>query len=289
MIPRPRPIFRCALLALGLALAAQPATAQSPLFDSHVHLWHGEASLQVYEEQLAQHGLEVAGIGAMWFGGINQALAGRPAQIQAGNDRILALAAGHPKVLPIGTVHPYDGPAAVTELERIAAKGIKVIKLHPHTQQFDPDDPRVLTLVRRAGELGAIAVIDNANILPGDSEKLFNLALKASRTTFVFTHLGGMNFRFWNILKAARTAQNLFGENIYFDISAVVEVFADSPVEDEFVWTMRNVGIERVLLGSDYPQYSLKQNVDALERLPLEESERAKIRYENARTLFGLK
>ncbi len=277
------------MLAWALALIAPPVLAQSPLFDSHVHLWHGEASLQVYEEQLAQHGLEVAGIGAMWFGGINQALAGHPARIQAGNDGLLALAAAHPRVLPIGTVHPYDGPVAVAELERIAAKGIKVIKLHPHTQQFDPDDPRVLALVRRAGELGVIAILDNANILPGDSEKLFNLALKASQTTFVFTHLGGMNFRFWNILKAARTAQNLFGENIYFDISAVVEVFADSPVEDEFVWTMRNVGIDRVLLGSDYPQYSLKQNVDALERLPLEESERVKIRYGNARTLFGLK
>ena len=289
MILTPPPFRRVATLALGLALVTQSAFAQSPLFDSHVHLWHGEASLQLYEEQLAQHGLEVAGIGAMWFGGINQALAGQPARIQAGNDVVLALASAHPKVLPIGTVHPYDGAVAVAELERIAAKGIKVIKLHPHTQRFDPDDPRVLTLVQRAGELGVIAVLDNANILPGDSEKLFNLALKAPKTTFVFTHLGGMNFRFWNILKAARTAQGLFAENIHFDISAVVELFADSPVEDEFVWTIRNVGVEHVLLGSDYPQYSLKQNVDALERLPLEESEKAKIRYENARALFGLK
>jgi len=72
--------------------------------------------------------------------------------------------------MPIATVHPYDGLAAVTELERVAAKGIKVLKLHPPTQKFDPDDPRVLTLVRRAGELGVIELIDNANILPGDSE-----------------------------------------------------------------------------------------------------------------------
>lgn len=275
--------------ALGLMSMAQHAKAQTPIFDSHVHLWHGEASLQAYEEQLKQHGLEVAGVGAMWFGGMNQALAGRTAQVQAGNDTVVALAAEHPKVVPVVTVHPYDGPAAVAELERVAAKGAKVLKLHPHTQQFDPDDPRVLTLVRRAGELGVIAMFDNANILPGDSEKLFNLALKAHKTTFIFAHLGGMNFRFWNILKAARTAQGLFAENIHFDISAVVAVFADSPVADEFVWTMRNVGIEHVLLGSDFPQYSLKQNLEALERLPLDENEKAKIRYENARVIFGLK
>src|SRR6185503_339010 len=121
-----------------------------------------------YEEQVKKAHLEVAGIGAMWFGGPNQALAGKPDEIRAGNDGIIALAAKHAKVLPIATVHPYDGPAAVSELERVAAKGIKVLKIHPHTQKFDPDDPRVLTLVQRAGQLGVIVLMDNANILPGD-------------------------------------------------------------------------------------------------------------------------
>ena len=285
-------MFRLLLLAgvvcgFAVGVRAQGGAPQA-VFDSHVHLWRGEDSLRIYEEQAKAAGLEVAGVGAMWFGGPNQALAGRPDQIRAGNDGVIALAARHPRVVPIATVHPYDGAAAVTELERVAAKGIKAIKIHPHTQRFDVDDPRVLTLVQRAGELGVIAVIDNASILPGDCEKLFNLALKAPKTRFVFTHLGGFNFRFWNILKAARTAQGLFGENIYFDVSATVVLMADSPIEDEFVWTMRNVGIDHILLGSDYPQYSLQQNVEALARLPLEESERAKIRHENARKLFGL-
>jgi len=276
------------VVVVALSALARVAAAQSPVFDSHVHLWKGEESLQAYEEQVNKAHLKVAGIGAMWFGGPNQALAGRPDEIRAGNDGILALAAKHPDVLPIATVHPYDGPAAVTELERVAAKGIKVLKIHPHTQKFDPDDPRVLTLVRRAGELGVIVLMDNANILPGDSEKLFNLALKASKTRFIFAHMGAMNFRFWNILKAARTAEGLFGDNINFDISATVALVADSPIEDEFVWTIRNVGIDHVLLGSDYPQFSLEQNVTALGRLPLTDSEQAKIRYQNARALFGL-
>jgi uncharacterized protein len=276
------------ILAVALALFAPAAAAQSLLFDSHVHLWKGEDSLRAYEEQLKKGQLEVAGIGAMWFGGPNQALAGRPNDIRAGNDGIIALAAKHTRVMPIATVHPYDGPAAVAELERVAGKGIKVLKIHPHTQKFDPDDPRVLTLVRRAGELGVIVLMDNANILPGDSEKLFNLALAAPKTRFIFAHMGAMNFRFWNVLKAARTAQGLFGDNINFDISATVALVADSPIEDEFVWTLRNVGIDHVLLGSDYPQYSLEQNVSALERLPLTANEKAKVRYENARALFEL-
>jgi predicted TIM-barrel fold metal-dependent hydrolase len=62
----------------------------------------------------------------------------------------------------------------------------------------------------------------------------------------------------------------------------------DSPIADEFVWTVRNVGVEHVLLGSDFPQYTLAQNVEALERLKLTDSEKAAIRHGNAQRLLGL-
>lgn len=276
------------LIFLAAMLNVWAVGAQTPLFDSHVHLWNGEASLREYEAQLKTSGREVIGIGAMWFGGPNQALQGHPEQIRAANDGLLALAAKHPKVLPIATVHPYDGPAAIAELERVAGRGFKVLKLHPHTQKFDAADPRVLQMVQRAGELGVIVLFDNASIVPDDCEKLFNLALSAPKTTFIFAHLGGMNFRFWNILKAARTAKGLFADNIYFDIAATTAILDDSPIRDEFVWTIRNVGVDHVLLGSDYPQYSLEQNASALDHLKLEETEKAKIRFENAQRLFRL-
>jgi uncharacterized protein len=279
---------RARLIFLALTLIASAAHAQTPVFDLHVHLYKGEESLRAYESQLKAAGLEVTGLGAMWFGGPNQALQGAPAQVRANNDDLIALAGTHPKLMPIATVHPYDGAAAVAELERVAARGVKVLKLHPHTQKFDAADPRVRRLTERAGQLGMIVLFDNASIVPDDCEKLFNLALDVPKTKFIFAHLGGMNFRFWNILKAARTAQGLFADNIYFDVSATVAIVADSPIEDELVWTIRNVGVDHVLFGSDYPQYSLEQNARALERLGLDENEKAKIRFENAQKLFGL-
>lgn len=277
------------LPTLLLMLATVPAGAQVRTFDVHVHLHQGETSLKQYDEQAAAAGKEVTGYGIMWFGGPNMALQGNPADIRRHNDELLALAAKHPKALPIATVHPYDGEAALAELARVAAKGIKVLKIHPHTQKFDAADPRVLTLVRRAGELGVVVLMDNASIVPGDCEKLFNLALAAPKTKFIFAHLGGMNFRFWNIIAAARTAEGLFGENIYFDISATVAMVADSPIKDEFVWTIRNVGVEHVLFGSDFPQFSLARNLEAFEKLGLSDAEKRAIRFENARKLLGLK
>jgi predicted TIM-barrel fold metal-dependent hydrolase len=158
--------------------------------------------------------------------------------------------------------------------------------LHPHTQKFDVTTEQVLKLCRQAGELGIVILMDNANIKPGDSENLFDLAVKCPDTKFIFAHIGGLNVRFWNIIPVARTAKDFYEDNIYFDVSGIIALMADSPLEEEFVWTLRNVGINRILLGSDFPQFTLKQAVDALERLDLEQNEKNQIRYENAHKLF---
>jgi predicted TIM-barrel fold metal-dependent hydrolase len=278
------------LLACQAASAQEPARqpARASVFDIHVHLREGEASLGEYKADVESAGLQVSGLGAMWFGGPQQAPAGKPDDIRARNDALIALAGKHPGVLPIGTVHPYDGQAALDELARIAGEGVKVLKIHAHTQRFDVADPRVLALVRKAGELGVVVLMDHANILPGDSQKLFNLVAQASGTKFILAHIGGLNFRFWNILPLARTADGFAFDNLYFDISATVLLAGDTPIEEEFVWTLRNVGIDRVILGSDYPQISLAQTLEAFEKLDLSEEEKAKVRVGNARGLFGL-
>lgn len=281
--------MRTFLIAAALLLPTQMLQAREPVFDVHVHLHKGKESLRAYEAKLKAANVEATGLAAMWFGGPNQAGQGDGERTRKSNDDALALTASNPKVLPVATVHPYDGEAAIAELERVAARGMKVLKIHPHTQKFDAADPRVLALVRRAGDLGMIVLIDNAGILPNDNETLFNLALAAPKTTFIFAHIGGLNFRFWNVLKLIRTAEKLFANNLYFDISATVTLAADSPIEDEFVWTLRNVGIDQLLLGSDYPQLGLPQALDALNRLGLSEQEKSKIRYGNAKRLFNLK
>lgn len=277
----------CVLAVLLLSMS-QAVSGREPVFDMHVHLHEGAASIAKYEAQLAEAGVEVTTYGAMWFGGPHQAREGDLERIREGNDAIVAMAAAHPKLLPIATVHPYDGEAALEELQRVAAKGVKVLKIHAHTQRFDIADPRVQAVVRRAGELGMVVLMDNASITPGENENLFNLAARTPGTKFVFAHIGALNFRFWNILRLARTADGFGMDNVYFDLSGPLHIAPGSPIEEEFVWTLRNVGIDRVMLGSDYPQMSLATALDALERLDLDESEKAAIRYGNAQRLFGL-
>jgi predicted TIM-barrel fold metal-dependent hydrolase len=265
------------LLSLSCLVQAQD---QDKVFDTHVHIWKGESSVKEYLAQLAADGQKVTS-----FGGIHMAVLGKVAETRAKNDELVQLSKRYP-MIPIASVHPYEGDAAFQELARLANLGVRAIKLHPHTQQFDAADPRVLAICKRAGELGLVVLMDNANILPGDNQKLFNLALQARQTHFVFTHLGALEFRFWNILPLARTADGLMEDNIHFDISGTVVLAADSPIEDEFVWTLRNVGIDNLLLGSDFPQMSLKKAADALNRLELTQEEKRKIRWDNAERLL---
>ena len=280
--------MRALLLSIALLTPSVSVLAQSAVVDTHVHLHKGAASLAEYRAQLKAAGQSVDAFGAMWFGGPNQALAGNPADISKRNDALIVLAAKNPDMIAIATVHPYDGDAALAEVDRVAARGIRLLKIHPHTQKFDAADPRVLTLVRHAGDKGMIVVMDNASIVPSDNEKLFNLALAAPKTRFIFGHMGGLGFRFWNILALARTAENLFADNIYFDISASVILAADSPIEEEYVWTIRNVGVDHVLIASDFPQISLPKTLETFAKLDLTDAERAKIRSGNARKLLGL-
>src|SRR5688572_8138447 len=273
--------------ACAAFLLMTSAWAGDPVFDTHVHLRAGETSLKQFEADARKSGLDLAGLGAMWFGGPHQAPTGNPASIRASNDALIALAKRHPKVVPIATVHPYDGQAALDELTRIAALGVRILKIHPHTQRFDIADPRVSALVTKAGELGMVVLMDNAGIVPGDCEDLFNLAARAPKTRFIFAHMGGAQFRFWNILVLARTADGFALNNVNFDISGTVLLAADSPIEQEFIWTLRNVGIDHVMLGSDYPQMSLARTNDALEKLDLTREEKAAIRSGNARRILG--
>lgn len=268
---------------LIIFLVSNFSFSQVQIYDNHVHIWEGEKSVREYLNQLDSTNQSVTR-----FGAIHMAMKGKLEETRQKNDELIMLSKKYPQLLPICSVHPFDGEAAYDELIRIAKLGVNVIKLHPHknSMNFDVTDERVLELCKKAGELGIAVMMDNASIVPGDCEKLFDLAIRCHNTNFIFAHMGGLNFRFWNVLPLVRTAKGLVGNNIYFDISATVTLMAGSPLEEEFIWTMRNVGIDNIILGSDYPQFSLKQGADALERLDLTPEEKEKISFGNAKGLL---
>jgi uncharacterized protein len=77
-------------------------------------------------------------------------------------------------------------------------------------------------------------------------------------------------------------------DNVWFDISAIAPTYADSPVQAELVWTMRKVGIDRILFGSDWPVYTPSEAITAVRHLGLTEIEQRKVFHDNAAQLLGV-
>jgi hypothetical protein len=204
------------------------------------------------------------------------------------NDALHAFVNEHPKRLfAIGTVHPADGQEALDEVARIAELGFTMLKLHPNTQDLDVSSDEVAAVVEKAGEVGLPVLFDFSGALnAGNFDEYLQLALGHPETQFVLAHMGLTKFDETVVLSALEQ-YSWYRDNIWFDLSAIAHVYADSPYESQLRWTIRRIGVERFLFGSDFPYRSPDNAIDDLERLGLTRKEQRKVFYENAASLFG--
>jgi predicted TIM-barrel fold metal-dependent hydrolase len=77
-------------------------------------------------------------------------------------------------------------------------------------------------------------------------------------------------------------------DNVWFDISAIAPTYAGSPVQPELVWTMRKVGINRIIFGSDWPVYTPAEAISAVRSLGLTEAEQKQVFHDNVVDLLKL-
>ena len=143
------------------------------IFDFHTHTFPERiAAAAVDKLQRASHtkpfsdGSERGLRESMQSAGIDASLvlpvATSPRQVVHINDASIEMnkAVSETGVYSFGSIHPdFDDYAA--ELTRLAAEGVKGIKLHPVYQDVAFDDPRTLRLLEKAAELGLIVLIQH--------------------------------------------------------------------------------------------------------------------------------
>ena len=279
------------LSAAGTANAAQAKEYKGPIIDAHAHLRLNQTDGLTPTQPIGTDALrkldEAAGVSQSAL--IVIARQGQPEKTREQNDAVLAAAAASPKTFyPVVSVHPADKEAALTELERVAKLGAKEVKLHPNTQNFDVSDPDVGTVVEKCGDLGLIVLFDSYK--PWDASemgKFLLLAVQHPKTKIVLAHMGFSYFR--EAVSFSLIRKLGMADNVWFDISAIAPTYADSPVQPEFVWTLRKVGINHILFGSDWPVYTPEEAVKAVRTLGLTEAEQKQVFYDNAVQLLGLK
>jgi predicted TIM-barrel fold metal-dependent hydrolase len=64
--------------------------------------------------------------------------------------------------------------------------------------------------------------------------------------------------------------------------------YAESPLATGLVWTLRQVGIDHILFGSNWSVYKPAEAVAAVRRLGLTQTEQRQVMCENAQKLLGL-
>ena len=223
-----------------------------------------------------------------------------PRQVPHINDAALSIHQSRREtgVDSFGGLHP-DFADWEGELERLAAGGVRGIKLHPPYQGVDFDDPRYLRILKKAADL-SLAVLIHAGLdvgLPGarqaTPEKIRRAADAVPECCLILAHMGG--WRCWE--KALRLLPDTpVGLDTSFALGSMTGIgdghyrsAGDLAMlsDADFLSILRAFGARRVFFGTDSPW---ADQADALARfcaLPLTEEEKTAVLEKNAEELLG--
>lgn len=210
------------------------------------------------------------------------AIATNAHQMHSVNDWAAQAMADEWVVTAFGSVHP-DAPDALEEIDRIAALGMKGVKLHPEYQEIRPDDPRMRKIYRRISQNGLVTVFHSGfdPAYPGrclmSAEMLAKVLPDFDGAPVVAAHMGGMQI--WEDVLRMDVPDNL-----YIDTAYCVDCIP-APVAERLV---EKFGVERVLFGSDSPWDRAGNARRLVEALPVGDEDRQKIFYDNAARLLRL-
>jgi uncharacterized protein len=197
---------------------------------------------------------------------------------------------GHPELVPVVAADPWalDATEGQTHLREMVAAGARGIKLHPVLQRFAMDDRRMYPIYASCRELGIPVVAHAGPSRTGPQlaePHAFADALRAfPELPIVLAHMGGGAWR--QALDIARAFPNA-----HFDCCEILAWTGatNAPDDAQLARLMRDIGPQRILMGTDFPWYGLDETVEQVRRLPgLSEEEKSAILGGNAARLFGL-
>ncbi len=186
-------------------------------------------------------------------------------------------------IIAFGSVHP-EAENALEELERIAAAGLKGIKLHPEYQEFNIADKAMFAIYARCIELGLIVTFHTGKDLgyPGSlrasPDGILRLADRFPDGKFVLAHFGSS-------MLEDEVLEKLAGKIPYYMDTAFCVGYTKPDVALKIIKTH---GADKILFASDCPWSSSKETYDYINTLDLTADEKDKIFCKNALNLLGL-
>ena len=285
------------------------------IVDTHVHLYRskeeGDAAKQGYE--IWEYGEGGSPVMADWRGDENDVLHAMAAAsvkyaivtnmlddpsvhdsaaaLVAFNEWLCDLTQLQPALKACLAVDPALLPVSdlVDHVREFAAeRGAIGIKLHPPVQRLNLGDEAIWPLFELCQEMGLRIVSHSGPSRSGrqyGEPDAFRPLLEAfPALPIVLAHMGGAAWQ-----QLPKLADDY--PHVMFDCCEIIEWLGASraPTPEQFVNLVRSVGVERVMMGSDFPWYDMRHTVSLVNGLPgLSDVERQAILGGNAARFFGL-
>jgi uncharacterized protein len=267
-----------------------PAKFRGPVVDVHTHPMLGPTPIFGSVPHAASDYLAAArGIDVRHIGALTIAFAGQVAETRRMNDALFALRdESRGRFYPVCSVHPADGKAALAEVDRVASRGARALKLHPNTQALDVASRSVRAVVARAARHHLPVLFDAYSPFdPAQPGKFLRLAIEEPDARLILAHALGPQFSEL-VVHPVLVRYPFWKRNIWVDLSATTTLFAKGPFAEQYLWCLRQLGPDRLLFGSDYPLDPPRAAVDAVAGLGFTRAELERVFFRNAVELFGL-
>ncbi|MBI3977544.1 MAG: amidohydrolase family protein [Chloroflexi bacterium] len=208
---------------------------------------------------------------------------------RAENDAVLAAARRRPSLIPFGMVPPLAGPDAVREMERCVALGMRGFgEINPDGQGFAIDDETAFGPIATAAAALDVPLLIHCSepvghAYPGKGANgpgaLYRFLQRHPTTRVILAHWGG-GLLFYELMPEVRAAC----ANVVYDTAASPYLYGDGV----FRVAVQVAGVERILIGSDFPLIRPGRMLRLVDRLGLAEDECRLLLGGNACRFLGL-
>lgn len=206
------------------------------------------------------------------------------------NDYILESVSRYPdRLIGFCSIQPKAGEAAVVELERCIANGIRGIgEMRSDVQGFDLADAEVMRSIVEVAVKHNLVFLTHASEPVGHQysgkgditpQILYPFIVNFPDLKLVCAHWGG-GLPFYALMPEVAAALT----NVFVDTAATPFLYRPQIFKE----VGDIIGADKILFGSDYPLLSQRRVVNEISSAVLDEGDKAKILGDNARRLLSL-
>ena len=201
----------------------------------------------------------------------------RPSRTRHINDFIIEQVASQPRFFGYGTVHA--GMENITgEVQYIMDKGLRGIKMHPDSQVFAIDDPRLFPVYEMIqGKLPVIFHMGDRRFDYSHPARLRRVLDFFPRLQVIAAHFGG-----YTMYEVA--AEELKGKECFFDVSSSL-MFMEEGVAERYI---NHYGAERFVYGSDFPMWNPVKEMERFLKLKLTDEQFEQIAHITAEGILDI-